>query len=79
MSIHDSATAIEDAQRRARKLYPRSKGFRGAYLKGARAALRGAPESACPYPDDPAKTWRQAWRLAWMRGYLSIAPPASEG
>lgn len=60
------------ARRRARRLYPRSKGFQGAYVKGYSARSRGQPSSTCPYNDDPTKTWRKAWRLAWMRGFQSF-------
>lgn len=66
------------AQARARRLYPRQKGMRSVYVAGARAAHTGRPSSACPYPDDPAKTWRKAWRLAWMRGHHSVGA-ADEG
>lgn len=66
-----SQTALLLASRRARRLYPRSKGYRGVYVKGARAALAGRPRSTCPYPPDPLKTWRASWRRAWLRGYDS--------
>lgn len=66
------------ARRRARRLYPRSSGFQGAYFRGWLAASNGRPSSACPYRDDPRKTWRKAWRLAWMRGHLSYAPDTVE-
>jgi ribosome modulation factor len=69
-----STVELARAQQRALRLYPRSKGFRSAYLAGARAALAGRPVDACPYRRDPGKTWRQAYRLAWMRGYESISP-----
>lgn len=72
------STPLADAQMRARRLYPRSKGFRGAYLAGWRAARNGRDSSACPYSVDPKKTWRKAWRLAWMRGHLSHAPDVPE-
>lgn len=64
--------ADANAAQRARRLYPRSKSFQGAYLKGVRAAERGHGESACPYKPDPTKTWRKAYRNAWLRGYRSI-------
>lgn len=73
-----TSAALQDAQARARRLYPRSKGFRSAYLAGWRAARNGSTSRACPYQDDPKKTWRKAWRLAWMRGHLSHAPDTPE-
>lgn len=73
-----TGSAAVDADRRARRLYPRSSGFQGAYVAGWRAARAGKTSAACPYPADPAKTWRKAWRLAWMRGHLSHAPDTVE-
>jgi ribosome modulation factor len=73
------ASAIARAEQRARKLYPRSKGFRGAYVKGACAALAGRTSVACPYPERPSKTWGRAWRLAWMRGHQSARTIDDEG
>lgn len=73
-----SGTALYDAQQRARRLYPKSKGYQGVYVAGWRAAKAKKGSSACPYPDDPKKTWRKAWRLAWMRGHLSYAPDNPE-
>lgn len=70
--------ALADAQARARRLYPKSKGYRNAYLAGWRAARNGADSKACPYPEDGEKTWRKAWRLAWIRGHLSFAPDHPE-
>lgn len=59
-----------EASGRAKRLYPRSAAFRSAYLKGAAAARAGRPQASCPYrPGD--STWRRAFRLAWMRGFLS--------
>lgn len=58
-------------RRQSRKLY-RSKGFQGAYVAGAVAALGGRPADTCPYALDRMKTWRQAYRRAWLRGYQSI-------
>lgn len=60
------------ARAMAKRLYPRSKNFQGAFVKGASAARAGHPESACPYARDPAKTWRLAYRKAWMRGHQSV-------
>lgn len=71
--------AVVRARERARRLYPRSTGFQGAYVKGARSALRGENSTACPYKDDPKKTWRKAWRLAWMRGHQSARTIDEEG
>lgn len=62
---------LDRAMARARRLYPRSKHFRNAYMKGVRAALVGLSENACPYKRDPAKTWLAAYRAAWLRGYQS--------
>jgi ribosome modulation factor len=69
---------LDQAQKRADRLYPNSKGFRGAYLAGWRAARAGRTSAACPYEADPKKTWRKAWRLAWMRGHGSHAPDNPE-
>lgn len=60
------------ARDRARRLYPRSKGFRTVYLRGAHARTVGLTADACPYPRDVAKTWRNAYRRAWLRGYESV-------
>lgn len=66
-------TEIEEAGTRARKVYPRSPGFRRAYVEGARAAIKGDPKTFCPYRDEQANTWRRTYRLAWLRGWLSAA------
>jgi hypothetical protein len=61
------------ARERALRLYPRSRGFRGAYVRGAHAHLSGYTIAACPYRRErEPTTWRSAWRAAWIRGWLSI-------
>lgn len=62
-------TSVQRAERRARRLY-QSSGFRGAYVKGARAALFGLSEESCPYR--ATRGWL-AWRRAWLLGYRSVA------
>ena len=62
---------LELAGRRARRAYT-APGFRGAYVRGAAAALAGRPADACPYARDPKKTWRAAYRSAWLAGYTSV-------
>ena len=74
----NQAVEVARAQRRALRLYPRSKGFRSTYVRGARAALAGKAVDDCPYRRDQGKTWRRAYQLAWMRGYESIAPTIPE-
>jgi ribosome modulation factor len=66
-------SAAERARARARRLYPRSTAFQGAYMKGARAALAGKGPDACPYRRDPRRSWTQNFRVAWMRGHASIS------
>lgn len=66
-----SAFELERAQTRARRIYPRSSGFQGAYVKGAQAALAGRSRDACPYRN--RRGWI-AWRRAWLSGYSSVAP-----
>lgn len=66
---------VQRAQRRAAALFPRSKGFQSAYLKGWRARVAKAGLDACPYNRhlynaDGTGTWAWAWRSAWMMGYL---------
>lgn len=63
--------ALDAASARANRMY-RSPGFRGAYMNGARAALDGLPTAACPFPTD-APGWRRTFRLAWLRGWGSVA------
>lgn len=70
-----SAVERARARQRARRLYPRSAGFQGAYLRGVEAALAGRPVDTCPYR---RKAGWQAWRRAWLRGYQSVAPPEEE-
>lgn len=55
---------------RAQRLYPRSKPFQGAYMKGVRAAINELPSSSCPYK--PTATWARTFRKAWLRGYQSV-------
>lgn len=62
------------ANERASRLYD-SPGFRGAYVRGAQAALAGRDKNACPYGTEG---WRRTFRLAWMRGWYSIVGPAGE-
>lgn len=72
-------TALEDAAARARRIYPRAKGLQTAYRNGAGAAAAGRSIDSCPYARDPYKTWRVAYRTAWLGGYRSIVPEAVEG
>lgn len=58
------------AAARARRLYPLSAGFQGAYKKGARARVAGNLASTCPYKGTGGWT---AWRRAWLRGFQSVA------
>lgn len=66
-------TPLDRARLRARRLYPRSKSYQSVYVKGARAAVGGGQESACPYKPDPLKTWARAYRTAWLRGFRSVS------
>lgn len=66
--------AVDDAGARARRLY-KAPGFRKAYVAGAVAAYAGRPIDVCPYPIERTRTWRTAYRRAWLRGHSSIAPP----
>lgn len=59
------------ALRRALRLYPRSKGFRTAYLNGHAAAAAGRSRDSCPYKLDGKKTWSLAYRRAWLAGFSS--------
>ena len=47
--------------------------FAAAWRKGRRAAEKGLPRSACPYPDirgiSGFNTWSRAFRSHWYRGY----------
>lgn len=65
---------LDEARRRARRralgLY-RSAGFRTAYVNGALARAGGLGLDSCPYPADPARSWRNAYRKAWLRGWRS--------
>lgn len=62
---------VDAARGRARRLYA-SRGFRGAYVKGAAARLHGRPLAACPYRRT-ADGW-SAWAIAWRSGWRSIDP-----
>lgn len=67
-------TTVQAATARARRLYPKSKGFQTVYLKGWRARRAKLPASACPYDrklTGPAgnATWTYAWRTVWMTGW----------
>lgn len=66
-----TATEITQATQRARRLY-NARGFRTAYINGARAALAGKTAGECPYRHDPNKTWRAAYRNAWILGWQSV-------
>jgi ribosome modulation factor len=68
--------AVQAAEARALRIYPRSDRFRKPYVAGARAALAGKPAESCPYRVDPRKTWGGVWRRAWMLGYRSVAEDA---
>lgn len=59
-------SVLVEAERRAAKLYPRSKGHRSAYMAGARAAEAGKTTRTNPYRAG-------GWRLAWGRGHYSVA------
>lgn len=66
---------VQAAQRRARRLWPTSKGFQGAYVKGWRARRAGLPADACPYnrrthSAGGTGTWTWAWRDAWTQGWI---------
>lgn len=63
------------ARDRAEKLYPRSTHFQNAYLAGVESATAGKDASHCPYRNDPRKTWRQAYRIAWLSGHASVWEP----
>jgi ribosome modulation factor len=64
-------TATSHARQRAVRVY-RAPGFQSAYFHGALAALNGRSERACPYREDPGKTWRNTYRRAWLRGFNSV-------
>lgn len=44
--------------------------MRGAYVKGAVAALDGKSVLSCPYSSQ-GNTWAGAFRRAWLRGFRS--------
>lgn len=56
-----------EAARRAAELYPRSRGFRGAYLRGWHSGRAGRPVEACPYRRGHG--WASVWAQAWLRGW----------
>lgn len=64
--------ALARARSRARRIYPRSTAFQGAYMKGVKAKLGDLSPESCPYPRDPRRSWRQNFRVAWFRGYGSV-------
>jgi hypothetical protein len=63
----------DQARALARRLYPGSTPFQGAFVDGWRAgrALRGV--EACPYMGGKRSRarqgWRPVWRAIWLRGY----------
>lgn len=64
---------LDRARSRARRLYPNSTAFQGAYMKGVRARLAGQGPDVCPYKRTAQRSWRQNFRIAWMRGHASVA------
>ena len=64
---------LERARSRARRLYPNSTAFQGAYMKGAHAAAAGLGPEKCPYKRTTQRSWRQNFRVAWMRGHASVS------
>lgn len=50
-----------------------NRAMRGAYLKGARAAVAGLPSGACPYIDRRKEcgrlTWSRSFIAAWEQGH----------
>lgn len=44
-----------------------NRAMRGAYLKGAKAAHKQAPISACPYDDHRKPSGRLSWSRAFIR------------
>lgn len=46
-----------------------NRAMRGAYLKGARAAHDGQPESDCPYHDHRKDCGRLTWSRAFIRSW----------
>lgn len=74
---------------RARKRFPRSVGFQGAYEDGAKARVSGLSADACPYARGRRRRgvrgWSPVWRTAWLEGWRyadkrlgSVRPPALE-
>lgn len=72
-----STLDLQRAEQRARRLY-RAVGFRSAYVNGVRAGLTGKPVSECPYRSEAAKTWRSAYRHAWILGWQSVNEGSEE-
>lgn len=65
---------VQKASRRAARLWPTSKGFQAAYLKGWRARRTGLGVGACPYDrklhqPGGGGTWTYAWRAVWHQGW----------
>lgn len=69
--------SLDGAAARAARLY-KSPAFRKVYVAGAAAANVGRSIDVCPYPTERQRTWRTAYRRAWLRGYTSIAPATDE-
>lgn len=63
----------EQARALARRLYPDSTGFQGAFLNGWRAGRAGRSIDSCPYLRGTRRGvragWRPTWRAVWLRGY----------
>jgi ribosome modulation factor len=71
-------TSEQQAMTRAAEVYPTSRGFRAAYMKGWRAARTGQSVDSCPYTVrvriGTDAGWRPAWAAAWTRGYTAGLP-----
>lgn len=63
----------DQARAFARRLYPGSTGFQGAFLNGWQAGRAGRSIDSCPYLGGRRRGsrqgWRPVWREVWMRGY----------
>ena len=58
-------------------LFPRSRGLRGAYLRGWIASRAGRPREACPYGTGTRRQrtgWTRSWRAAWLLGWRDVSP-----